>query len=353
MSDWYSRTKALLRLLILPVCIIVVAIINPAIAEQRQHDSVGRGAEDRIAYHEKGRAIYNFRCYFCHGYSGDARTLTTTFINPPPRDFSRTALGALSRQQMLEAVTHGKPGTAMTAFSRVLDPQQISMVVDFIRVEFMQNGLVNTRYHTVQNGWPDHQRYAPAFPFATGEIALDKPWQELTEEQVRGKRLFLASCITCHDRSHVMDEGLIWKKQSISYPRNNYSHTRIDAVSSASIYAQHDISPEIASLSPEEQSGKALWLQNCAFCHAADGSGQNWIGSFLEPPPRDLRDPDFMSAMSVEMMTRSIENGLKNTSMPAWKNVLDKSQIRHIISYISRAFHPLNNSLVDPRNTGH
>ena len=30
------------------------------------------GASNR---HEAGRAIYNYRCYFCHGYSGDARTL--------------------------------------------------------------------------------------------------------------------------------------------------------------------------------------------------------------------------------------------------------------------------------------
>ena len=27
------------------------------------------------AENEHGRAVYNFRCYFCHGYSGNARTL--------------------------------------------------------------------------------------------------------------------------------------------------------------------------------------------------------------------------------------------------------------------------------------
>lgn len=242
---------------------------------------------------------------------------------------------------MIEAVTQGKPGTAMTAFSRVLNAKEISAVVDFIRVEFMQNGLINTRYHTLENGWPNHQRYAIAFPFATGEIALDTPWETLTPQQVSGKQLFLASCITCHDRSRVEDEGVIWKKQSLSYPRNNYSHTQIDVVSSASIYAQHDVSPSIDSLSASEQAGKELWLQNCAFCHAADGSGQNWIGSFLEPSPRDLRDPDFMSSMTVELITLSIKNGLRNTSMPAWRHVLDDTEISHIVSYISRAFHHL------------
>ena len=33
--------------------------------------------------HETGRAIYNFRCYFCHGYSGDAQTLAARYLSPP------------------------------------------------------------------------------------------------------------------------------------------------------------------------------------------------------------------------------------------------------------------------------
>jgi len=294
------------------------------------------------AYHEQGRAIYNYRCYFCHGYSGDARTLTSSYVNPRPLNFSQTKTSALSRQQMINAVTYGKQNTAMTGFSRLLNTQEIEAVVDFVRREFMQNKQANTRYHTLENGWPNHQRYAIAFPFARGEIPLDKVWEELNPEQVKGKQLFLTSCITCHDRARVNNEGEIWKKQSISYPRNNYSHSRIDAVSSASIYAKHDISPEVKDLSNAARAGKALWLENCAFCHGADGSGQNWIGSFLDPNPRDLRDPQFMSSMNREILQQRIENGLKNTSMPAWKHVLNKQQIQQIISYISEAFFPIN-----------
>ena len=298
-------------------------------------------ATTESVYHEQGRDIYNFRCYFCHGYSGDARTLTATFVSPPPRDFTRTSERDLTRQQMIQAVTHGKPDTAMTGFMRVLSGQEIAAVVDFVRLEFMRNQQPNTQYHTLENGWPGHQRYAIAFPFATGEIELDKPWEELTESQAEGKRLFLTSCITCHDRSWVTDEGAVWEKQSISYPRNNYSHTRVDAVSSASIYAQHDVSPVVSDLSDEASQGKRLWLENCAFCHAADGSGQNWIGSFLEPPPRDLRDSGFMLSMNRRLLTERIENGLQNTSMPAWRQVLDSQQIDRIIRYISEAFHPV------------
>jgi cytochrome c oxidase cbb3-type subunit 3 len=294
-----------------------------------------------VNWHEQGRTIYNYRCYFCHGYSGDAKTLASTYLVPPPRNFTETKPDDLSRQSMIDVVTSGKEGTAMHGFSRLLNTQEIAAVVDFVRVEFIDNQRINTRYHTLENGWPNHDRYILAFPFATGSIPLDSAWEQLTPEQARGKQLFLASCITCHDRAVVRDEGDIWKKQSISFPRNNYSHTIIDAVSSASIYATHDIPPVVDNLPVEAEKGKQLWQQNCAFCHAADGTGENWIGSFLQPQPRNLTDETFMREMTRELLLRRIRQGLKDTSMPAWKDVLSDSQIHQIISYIDEVFYSL------------
>jgi cytochrome c oxidase cbb3-type subunit 3 len=291
--------------------------------------------------HEQGRRIYNYRCYFCHGYSGDAKTLATTYLNPPPRDFTRTEPGDLSRKRMIDTVTTGKPGTAMHGFARVLNTQEIAGVVDFVRFEFIRDRRNNTRYHTPANGWPNHERYIKAFPFATGAIPLDTAWEQLTPQQSLGKQLFLTSCITCHDRARVNIEGEIWSKQSLSFPRNNYSHTVIDAVSSASIYAGHDIPPLVGHLSAEAEEGRHLWQQNCAFCHAADGTGENWIGSFLEPKPRNLTEPTFMREMTRGLLLQRIKYGLDNTSMPAWKDVLSEDQIQQIISYIDVAFHAI------------
>ncbi len=293
------------------------------------------------AEHERGREIYNYRCYFCHGYSGDARTLAATFLDPAPRDFTAPAAAGLERAYMIDVVTRGKVGTAMHGFARLLTVDDTAAVVDFVRREFIREQRANTRYHTAANGWADHARYRAAAPFADGSIALDTPWQELTPDEVRGKRLYLSACITCHDRARVTDEGEIWRKQSVSFPRNNYSHTEPDAISAASVYALHDRPPTTAGLPAEAIEGAALWRQNCEFCHAADGSGQNWIGSFLEPPPRDLTDPRFMRRMNRERLRQRIRDGLANTSMPAWKSVLSEREIDRIISYIEAAFNPL------------
>jgi cytochrome c oxidase cbb3-type subunit III len=103
----------------------------------------------------------------------------------------------------------------------------------------------------------------------------------------------------------------------------------------------HDKVPQLTGLSVLERQGETVFQKNCAFCHGADGTGRNWIGSFLEPHPRDLTAPAFMSGMTKERLAGVIREGLPNTSMPAWKSVLTEAQIKALIAYISRAFHPL------------
>jgi cytochrome c oxidase cbb3-type subunit 3 len=296
---------------------------------------------------ELGRRIYNFRCYFCHGYSGNAETLASTYLSPRPRDFTKLLPDQLSREKMLNTVTNGHAGTAMKGFADILTPTEIAAVTDFVRQEFMVSKARNTAYHTKENGWPNHERYSAAFPFATGKITLDTAAENLTSEQRAGRRLFMSACVSCHDRAKVTDEGAPWDSRALSYPRmgfqpGDWPPKQLDGVSSATPYHIHDRIPEIKGLSALEKRGEGLYQQNCAFCHAADGTGRNWIGTFLEPHPRDLTAPEFMATMSRERLTHVIKEGLPETSMPAWKSVLNDEDIRAVIAYISRAFHPVD-----------
>jgi cytochrome c oxidase cbb3-type subunit 3 len=298
-----------------------------------------------VTRYQRGRAIYNFRCYFCHGYSGDAKTLAATYLDPKPRNFRETSLNALSRETMINAVLKGKPGTAMKSFAKTLSMQDIETVVDFVRKEFMRDKKINTRYHTAENGWPNHRaRYGKAFPFALGEIAIDVPADQLTKEQREGKKLFMNSCISCHDRGKATSDQMIWEPQAVSYPRNQYhpaGDKSVDSTSGATPFAKHDVKPKLSGLTPQEKAGERLFQKNCAFCHAADGTGKNWIGSFLQPHPRNLTDPKAMASMTKDRLQHVIRNGLPGTTMSAWKNILNDEQISSIISYINRALFPL------------
>ncbi len=328
---------------------------------------------------ELGRKVYNFRCYFCHGYSGDARTLATTYLDPKPRDFKNTPVAALPREAMLSAVRDGRAGTAMKGFTGILTAPEIEAVTDFVRHEFMESRAENTRYHTLENGWPDHERHRIAFPFARGDIAIDTAWDQLEPDQQRGKRLFLTTCITCHDHGRVDKPGAVWESRPVSFPRDAYctschqdtprsapdgtappqrpaTHTFSEPDGSVPVrspqragdvrvgagYLVHDQKPVLHNPSALELRGENLFQKNCAFCHAADGTSKGWIGSFLEPHPRDLTSAEQMRGMTRDRLARSIGEGLPGTSMPAWKDVLDAAEIEAIMAYISRAFRPVD-----------
>lgn len=289
--------------------------------------------------HERGREIYNYRCYFCHGYSGDAKTVAASYLSPPPRSFVTSDPDQLTREGMISAVRDGRPGTAMMSFAQVISEAEVGWVVDFVRNEFMSGQARPSRYHTAANGWPDHERFADAFPFVTGEIPLSQPLPSLERQQREGRKIYLEACVICHDRPLADKTDSPFNRRSISFPRGLYDHKRapnveVDAVSGASPYAQHDIAQSTES-TESRVSGEKLFLDNCAFCHAADGTGKNWIGSFLQPHPRDLTAGQ---TWSRSHLLRIVAEGIPGTTMPAWRNVLSQEQIELVVDFVVQRF---------------
>ena len=224
----------------------------------------------------------------------------------------------------------------MMGFAGQLSTAEIAAVVDFIRDRFMSGREETTRYHTEANGWHDFSRYAAAFPFVRGELVIDD--DGLDSEQQQGLQLFLSTCLTCHEGRSLKQPPLQLEPRPVSFPRGGYSPQRVDAVSGASPYARHDRPPRVEGMSSVEKQGEILFQANCAFCHAADGSGRNWIGSFLEVHPRNLTDVKAMHGMTRARLRQVIANGLEGTTMPAWKSVLDGEQIDAIAAYVMRVF---------------
>jgi cytochrome c oxidase cbb3-type subunit 3 len=333
--------------------------------------SSARSAIDAASLHERGRAVYNFRCYFCHGYSGDAKTVAAGLMAVKPRDFTRADPGLLDREKVLHALRHGRPGTPMASFEGILDAREMEAVAAFVVNEFVTARRPNTRYHTAENGWPDHERFRDAFRFVRDPAALALPPEQLDEADQRGRRLYLATCVSCHDAPHATGE-VAWDARPVSYPLDGHDcvscHDRVryperglaaepppasyhgasrvaglaaPAVQDDSPYAAHDQPVALASPTAEQRRGEALYLKNCAFCHAADGTARHWIGRFLEPHPRDLTEAAFRARFDRDGLVQRIEEGLPGTAMPTWRNVLKREEIRAIAVYMEAAFGPL------------
>ena len=106
-------------------------------------------------------------------------------------------------------------------------------------------------------------------------------------------------------------------------------------------YSAHDQPVVLKSPTAQQRRGEALYLKNCAFCHAADGTARHWIGRFLEPHPRDLTEAAFRAGFDQDRLVQRIEEGLPGTAMPTWRNILKRDEIRAIAVYMEAAFGPL------------
>jgi cytochrome c oxidase cbb3-type subunit 3 len=259
----------------------------------------------------------------------------------------------------------------MASFDGILDPGEMQAVAAFVVEEFVTARRPNTRYHTAENGWPDHERFSAAFRFVRDPAALALPPEQLDEADQRGRRLYLATCISCHDAPRATGE-VAWDARPMSYPLDGHDcvscHDRVrypergqapmappasyhgasrvagmaaPGAQADSPYSTHDQPVVLASPTSEQRRGEALYLKNCAFCHAADGTAKHWIGRFLEPHPRDLTEATFRARFDRDGLVRRIEEGLPGTAMPTWRNVLKRDEIRAIAVYMEAAFGPL------------
>ncbi len=287
---------------------------------------------------ERGRAVYNARCYFCHGYDGDAKTEAARMLDPQPRDF--TGSPDLDRSRVLRALEEGRPGTAMRPFAGLLAPEEMADVAAFVTGTFVACAARNTEYHTPENGWPDHrERYRAALPFAAGSLPVDVEEAVLTPAERLGLVLFRSACISCHegrgarprplrlrsDESEIAD-ALMWSGRE-GEEAGGYGARSI-----------HDLPPEIPNLTREEAEGARLYATACAECHAADGSGRNWVGRFLQPGPPDFTGPAFAAAFDARRFAKGTLEPRPGTAMPGFAGVLQESDVAAIAAYVRRAF---------------
>ena len=82
---------------------------------------------------DKGRTFYMSNCFTCHGVKGDGNGPRAHFNTPRPRNFtSEASRRMLNRERLFNSITHGKVGTVMPAWGKVLDDQQIANVAEFV-----------------------------------------------------------------------------------------------------------------------------------------------------------------------------------------------------------------------------
>lgn len=91
-----------------------------------------------------GQKFYDANCATCHGVKGDGQGPRAYFINPKPAVFTdaKTRAG-MNRPVIYDGVALGRRGSEMPAWDKVLTPQEIADVSEYVFRAFIQSGTKN------------------------------------------------------------------------------------------------------------------------------------------------------------------------------------------------------------------
>jgi mono/diheme cytochrome c family protein len=301
-------------------------------------------------------ALYHNYCSVCHGDKGDGRSRAAHALSPAPRDFTSAASRQeLTRERIVLAIRHGRPGTAMVSYSTQLSARDIDRLADYVLSQFIR-------------------RDAPG--------------------QARGQQIYAANCSVCHgDRG----EGAAWAGANMARPPRNFAAGGPDLTREAMIaavthgrsgtamapfgqrlkgdeidavvdYIRTALMPSTASISGtrahggreadsarapagidmtaafpnglrgDAKRGSALYLANCATCHGTRGDGQGPRAYFINPKPRNFVEPGSRARFNRPALHTAIAEGRLGAEMPAWNKVFTDQQIADVGEYVFQSF---------------
>lgn len=296
------------------------------------------------------RAIYHNYCSVCHGDRGDGNSRAKNSLVPPPRDFTRA--GELTRDTMLTIVTHGKPGTAMTAWKTQLDAKEIVAVVDYIRATFMQiyqdPKLQRGKTVFAQNCMVCHGDRGQGAPSSTGLI----PPRDFTTPQARTEltRDRMLSSVTNGRPNTAMaafSERLPASdiEAAVDYIRAALMLPDASGISGTNARAGSGPQggegmgqPFQGGLTGNFTKGEKIYMANCFTCHGVKGDGQGPRAYFINPKPRNFTDKGFKFAFNRPAIYTAVHDGRLGAEMPAWSKVLNDQEIADVSEYVFRRF---------------
>jgi len=92
--------------------------------------------------------------------------------------------------------------------------------------------------------------------------------------------------------------------------------------------------PEVAQ-DPLLSAGRLVYFGSCATCHGNDGRGDGPIAAdLLGPPVGNLTDNEWKHGDRPDQVLTVIRDGVPNTRMTGWSNVLDPPKIRAVAAYV-------------------
>lgn len=314
--------------------------------------------------------LYGQYCSVCHGEKGDGNSHAVQGMQPPPRDFTQPGVEfKLPREYMIEVVTNGKPGTAMTGWKSRLDEEQIASLVDFIRTRFMDvaeagqgrsGQAIYASTCSVCHGedgmgalWGNVSLNPPPVNFSTTDPVSDLPRERMIASVTYGRpgtaMAAFSTQLSDTEIEAVVDyirdafmsrKGHTAPEQASTGASMAVLHNAYQSDTGTSAGGTHvDFSlPVPGGIQGDEDTGRAYYLQNCTACHGVDGKGDGPRAYFIFPKPRNFQLPANRARFNRPALFHAIKDGVRGREMPAWGKVLDDQRIADITEYVFQTF---------------
>ncbi len=119
-------------------------------------------------------------CARCHGDQGDGHGITSIYLDPAPRDLTRSEfMVSKPESRFLASITLGVPGTSMPPWGKVLPGDQIKGVLDYVFATYVHEPIRQMKPRKVPEQNP--------VPMSAASAA-------------RGEAIFMQRCTGCHGR---------------------------------------------------------------------------------------------------------------------------------------------------------
>ena len=286
---------------------------------------------------ERGKAVYEKHCAYCHGMDGKAGTPVGRLLTPHPRNFADPVeMARVTVDRIYRAIKEGRPGTAMPAWGQVLEETQIGDVIDYVR------SLASTQ----------------ALKLSVEQLSLEI-----------GRRIYEKECELCHGKDGGADtdaaKTLRPPPRKLADPiemarvddGRMYSAIKLgrrgtgmagwgELLSPAEIidvmrYVRSLVEPLPAGMTKaglDVAVGERIYRRDCVPCHGEKGDGQTPLGQSLVPRPRDFNKLQELTAPSDKEMAQVIARGIPGTAQAPWSGILNSEDIRRVILFIRQTF---------------
>lgn len=93
--------------------------------------------------------------------------------------------------------------------------------------------------------------------------------------------------------------------------------------------------PAEVARDPLLSRGRAIFLMRCSTCHGYEGRGDGPLATTIaKPPVANLTDAEWKHGDRPEKVLAVIENGVPNTRMDSWRQVLGPPEVRAVAAYV-------------------